>query len=125
MVVVLPAPLGPRKPKASPFGDLEVDVDDAAVRAIGLGQPVRPDDGVHGQSFLPALPACSRRNRSTMSGDLALHEGEYVTEFLESGLAGLGSVVDGVQAALRDLAEEAVDAAGAGEELLERLGRRR
>ncbi len=48
MVVVLPAPFGPRKPNASPSVDGEVEVDDAAMGAVGLGQPIKLDGRGHG-----------------------------------------------------------------------------
>ena len=61
IVVVLPAPLGPRKPKTSPGLDLQVDVDDAAVLAVGLGEAFGPDDGGHAQSFPAGTPAARGR----------------------------------------------------------------
>ena len=124
IVVVLPAPLGPRNPKISPWLDVEVELGDAAVGTVGLGQPLGLDDRCH--VVLPAgLAGMLAEEAVHDDRDLALHEGEHVTEFLESGLGFGRPVLDGGQAALRDLAEEAVDPAGAGEELLERLGRRR
>ena len=45
-VVVLPAPLGPRMPNASPWLHLETDACDGDVIAVALGQVVDPD-GVH------------------------------------------------------------------------------
>ena len=56
-------------------------------------------------------------------GDLGLDEREYVPEFLQA-FAALGRpVLDPGQPSLRDLPELPVDAARAGQELLERLGR--
>ena len=56
-------------------------------------------------------------------GDLGLDEREYIPEFLQA-FAALGwPVFDPRQPALRDLPELPVDAARAGQELLERLGR--
>ena len=50
------------------------------------------------------------------AGDIAdaLHEGEHVTELLESRLAGLGAVLDRDQAAFREFTELPVDPASAG-----------
>ena len=43
MVVVLPAPFGPSRPKISPGADLEVQVVDRGEVAVALGQAARPD----------------------------------------------------------------------------------
>jgi hypothetical protein len=47
IVVVLPAPFGPRNPKTSRL-HLEVEVDDAALVAVELAQAFGADDGAHG-----------------------------------------------------------------------------
>ena len=49
IVLVLPAPLGPRNPNASPACDLEVDPVDGDQLAESLGQAAREDEGL---SFL-------------------------------------------------------------------------
>ena len=54
IVVVLPAPLGPRKPNTSPRLDLERDVLDAAVAAVALGQRLGLDDRRHGAPLVGA-----------------------------------------------------------------------
>ena len=38
IIVVLPAPLGPRKPKALPRGNVEIDVVDRGALAEALGE---------------------------------------------------------------------------------------
>ena len=68
MVVVLPAPLGPRKPNTSPAGDLEVEALDAAAVAVGDGERLGPHGvggGGHGQSDAPAglMSEASQRPR--------------------------------------------------------------
>ncbi len=45
--------VGPEEPEDLPLGDLEVELDDASVLAVGLGQAFGLDDGGHGTS-LPA-----------------------------------------------------------------------
>ena len=44
IVVVLPAPFGPEEAEHLALGDLEVDVDDAAVLAVRLGEAFGADD---------------------------------------------------------------------------------
>ena len=45
IVVVLPAPFGPEEPEGLALAHDEVDVDDAAVLAVCLGQAFGLDDG--------------------------------------------------------------------------------
>ena len=54
IVVVLPAPFGPEESEDLALGDLEVDIDDAAVGPVGLGELLGPDDRRHSVTFLPA-----------------------------------------------------------------------
>ena len=48
IVVVLPAPLGPRKPKASPSSTSRSTSTMPAMRPVGLGELLGLDDGRHG-----------------------------------------------------------------------------
>ena len=48
--------------------DVEVDLGDPAVDAVGLGELLGVDDRSHAGSFLPVGSARSRRKRSTMVG---------------------------------------------------------
>ena len=50
------------------LGDVEVELGDAPVDAVGLGQPFGADDRGHEGSFLPAAPARSWRKRSITTG---------------------------------------------------------
>ena len=68
MNVVLPLPLGPRKPKISPVADLERDVVDDHALAEALGHAAHVDGElsrsvarVHGRSTSTGWPGCRRR----------------------------------------------------------------
>ena len=52
MVVVLPAPFGPRKAKTSPALDLEVDAPDRLEVAVGLVQPADRDNALAHPSII-------------------------------------------------------------------------
>src|SRR6188472_4089629 len=109
MVVVLPAPFGPRKPNASP------SVISRSTSMMPRWAPyvlVRRSVRMTGSmSVLPAGRAGVLAEESIHDErDLALHEGEHVAEFLEAGLAGRRPVLDGEEAALGDLPEVPVDA---------------
>ena len=105
--------------------DVEVDVDDAAVDAVGLGELFGLDDRGHDR-VLPAgaVPARSLQEAVDDDRDLLFDEGEDVAQLLERGARFGRPVGDRLEAALRDLAELAVDATRALEERVERLGRR-
>ena len=61
MVVVLPAPFGPEEAVDLTLLDGQVDVDDAPVGSVELGQPLGLDDG-----HLAALPSgCASAERAT------------------------------------------------------------
>ena len=80
MVVVLPAPLGPRNPTSSPGRDLEVDVIDGQDRAVLLDEVVDPDRGIaHGASR-----GCVRRP-ATLSYEGVKGSGERGTRNAECG----------------------------------------
>ncbi len=55
MVVVLPAPLGPRKPRISPFFHAKRDAIDRGETAIALGEVLHLNHGLH--SVSPATGA--------------------------------------------------------------------
>ena len=63
MVEVLPAPLGPRKPKASPGCDVEVDAVDGGEVAEALGQPAGMDERGDGVVDTSAMVPRGHRGR--------------------------------------------------------------
>ena len=124
------------------FGDLEVDVDDPAVRAVRLGELLYLDDRGHDDPFPPAGTGTASRASTTATvpaaswaasavgeepidhpGQLLLDERDHVAELLEPGLRA-GRIAGGGDAVLRDLAEAAVDDPGVREHRVHRLRRR-
>ena len=56
MMVVLPEPFGPRKPKSSPLPTLEADVVDRGERAEADGEVIGCDDGGHSRRTVADMP---------------------------------------------------------------------
>src|SRR3990172_13392294 len=56
MSKTLARPVGAEEAEDLALLDLEVDVHDAAMRAVELGELLGPDDGGHGCSFVLAAP---------------------------------------------------------------------
>src|SRR6266550_4575169 len=64
----LPGAVRAEKAERLALVDLEVDIDDATVRAVRLGELLCLDDRGHEMSFPPVVPARSLKNRSITSG---------------------------------------------------------
>ena len=60
MVVVLPEPLGPRKPHTSPSRHRDIDMIDRDLAAEALGQPVHIDGEFVGASQRPHFHRLAR-----------------------------------------------------------------
>ena len=80
MVVVLPAPFGPSRPKISPRADRERDVVHGRDAAVALGQTLRLDDGVaHRRPNLATAPTMISSAIAMMPMPMAPHMVETPT----------------------------------------------